>query len=83
MLKNFIKNILIFKSIFAICLMIALLIPIHSQEKFDHEKMSKKSKVLACISLTKARISQDVVNIYLTFQHSNTSTTLQKKLTKP
>jgi hypothetical protein len=62
------KTNLSFKLIIAILIIssLSLVTYINSQETQDPEKILKKSKVLACIALTKARLVQDQVikNLY-------------------
>lgn len=41
---------------------LSLVTCLNSQDMQDPEKIMKKSKVLACIALTKARLAQDEVN---------------------
>ena len=42
------------------------MIPINAIDELEQfEKMNKKSKVLSCIALTKARINHDVVFIFI------------------
>jgi len=44
------------------------MIPINAIDELEQfEKMNKKSKVLSCIALTKARINHDVVSFYSHF----------------
>ena len=58
----FIQKILVSKLIFAIYLVMTLVSSINSQQdNSETEKILKKSKVLACIALTKARLSMDQV----------------------
>ena len=62
MVKNFIKKIMIFNSLLSIFLISTIMIPVNAIDELDQfEKMNKKSKVLSCIALTKARINHDVV----------------------
>ncbi len=66
MVKNFIKKIMIFNSFLSIFLISTIMIPINAIDDLEQfEKMNKKSKVLSCIALTKARINHDVVFIFI------------------
>lgn len=66
MVKNFIKKIMIFNSFLSIFLISTIVIPINAIDELEQfEKMNKKSKVLSCIALTKARINHDVVFIFI------------------